>query len=460
MDGQTSDNLTDMHTLITYTGVFQTSYNQSELPADFFQMANYSYTLDELNNDTSLNIFETNNFQCTDDLCFGSNVAESWSTNGINKGFGFAYYLADSFPLFQRCILSVEARARITNLTDSENDVNEDVIATSSDLEVANDFISHLYGDIWVARSYILGFGFGVSLVVSLLYMLLLRLPWILSSLVWFSIFAVIGLVAFTGYFASEKAKEWEAADPPVVRENQVNATEIASYILYAIAVILLLLAICLRKQIQLAVSCVRQAGKAINNMVLIFTIPILQGIGFLIFTVVWAYYGSYLASLGSISLEYFEVPLTDFAVPVRRYEFSERVSQLGWFMIFCFYWTACFILAVGEMAVSMAISKWYFTVDKSGITQHLPFVALWSTLIYHLGTCAFGSLIIAIIKLIRSVLETLKKQIGEMSNKRIAETLFCCCQCCLCCLEKCVQFINENAYIQVRGAGRIPQFL
>jgi hypothetical protein len=193
---------------------------------------------------------------------------------------------------------------------------------------------------------------------------------------------------------------------------------------------------------------------------VLIFAIPVLQGIGFLAFTVVWAYYGSYLASLGSITLEYFDIPLTDFSIPVRTYEFSENVSQAGWFLIFCFYWTASFILAIGEMAVSMAISKWYFTVDKSDITQHVPFAALWSTIIYHLGTCAFGSLIIAIIKLLRSLLDGLKKQIAGMTNKRVAETLFCCCQCCLCCLEKCVQFMNENAYIQVRENGAIVTFL
>jgi hypothetical protein len=290
--------------------------------------------------------------------------------------------------------------------------------------------------------------------------MLLLRIPGILSSLVWFSIFSVIALFAFTGYYASERVKEWEAANPPVVREDQVNATEIASYVLYGIAAVLLLLAICLRKQIQVAVSCVKQAGRAINSMVLIFAIPVLQGIGFLTFTVVWAYYGSYLASLGSITLEYFDIPLTDFSIPVRSYEFSDNVSQTGWFLIFCFYWTASFILAIGEMAVSMAISKWYFTVDKSDITQHVPFVALWSTIIYHLGTCAFGSLIIAIIKLLRSLLESLKKQIAKTTNKRVADTLFCCCQCCLCCLEKCVQFMNENAYIQVRENGAIVTFL
>eukprot|EP00980_Cylindrotheca_fusiformis_P012449 scaffold3054_cov129-Cylindrotheca_fusiformis.AAC.13 len=450
LEGVTADNLTDMYTLVTYTGIFQTTNNNNnaaQVPADFLQVANYSYTLDERVNDTSFNIFDTNNFQCTEDICWGGSIEASWSTSGINKGYGFAYYLADSFPLFQRCFLTSDARERISDLTNSKNDL--DAVGISDEFEKANNLISHLYGDVWTARNYIIGFGFGVSLVVSLLYMLLLRIPWLLSSLVWFSIFAVIALVAYTGYFAAETAKEWEAADPPEVREDQINATEIASYVLYVIAAILLLLAICLRKQIQLAVFCVKQAGRAINSMVMIFTIPLLQGIGFLLFAAIWTFYGSYLASLGTITVEDLDVPASDYSIPVRHYEFSDRVSKLGWFMLFCFYWTASFIMAVGEMTVSMAVSKWYFTTNKRNVTQHVPFVALWQTIIYHLGTCAFGSLIIAIIRLLRSILEAIKKQISEMSNEKLAEVLFCCCTCCLCCLEKCVQFINENAYIQ-----------
>jgi len=385
-------------------------------------------------------------------LCIGNSLEASWKTTGINRGFGFAYYLGDSFPLFQRCILTPEARTRIANLTDATGDAKdlfEDVISTSSDLEAANDFASNLFGDLWATRLYILGFGFGVSLAVSLLYMVLLRIPWLLSALIWISIFALIAIFACFGYFVSGKAAEWEAADPPVMGEDQINGTKITGYVLYGIAGFLFLLAICMRKQIQLAVMCVKKAGAAVNDMILIFAIPVLQGIGFLAFTTVWAWYCSHLASLGTITLETMDVPFTDYSVPVRKYEYSDDLRQLGWFLLFCFYWTASFILAIGEMVIAMAVSKWYFTAERRLITQHLPFSALCSTIVYHLGTCAYGSLIIAIIKMLRAILTYIKKQIAEMSNEKIANCLFCCCQCCLCCLEKCVEFINENAYIQ-----------
>mmetsp|Transcript_2504 Transcript_2504/g.5963 ORF Transcript_2504/g.5963 Transcript_2504/m.5963 type:complete len:703 (+) Transcript_2504:182-2290(+) len=460
--GQTADNATDLYTLVTYTGVYQSTNGLATVPADLVQVADYSYTLnitDTANNvnvgdlgNLSITLLNTNNFQCTEDLCVGNSLEASWKTLGINRGFGFAYYLGDSFPLFQRCFLTTEARDQIANLTNAAGDANDlfkDVISTSGDLEIANDFISNLYGDLWATRLYIMGFGFGVSLVVSLLYMVLLRIPVLLSALIWFSIFGVIGMFAIAGWFTSEKAAEWEAADPPVVGEKQANVTKIIGYVLYGIAAFLVLLAICMRKQIQLAVMCVKKAGAAVNDMVLIFAIPVLQGLGFLAFTAVWAWYSSHLASLGTITLETMDVPLTDYAVPVRTYEYSEDVRKLGWFLLFCFFWTGSFILAIGEMVIAMAVSKWYFTAERRLITQHLPFAALWSTIVYHLGTCAFGSLIIAIIKMLRAIMAYIKKQISETSNEKLANCLFCCCQCCLCCLEKCVEFINENAYIQ-----------
>jgi hypothetical protein len=312
--GKTQDNLTDVNTLITYTGIWQSSaYNQSELLADFIEMADYSYTLNASNTDGGTNsssgnsnllsqglsnLFDYNNFQCTEELCFPSStdISESWNSIGINQGNGFAYYATDTYPLLQRCFLTDDAKKRLSNLTE-EGDSWTDIAFQDSDLEVANDFISNLFGDIWTARFWILGFGFGLSLVVSFIYMLVLRVPALLSSIVWISILAIICLFAGAGYYTSQLVTEWEEADPPVVREKQIQYTTITSYVLYGITAVLFLLAICLRKQIQLAIFCVKQAGRAINSMILIFLIPVIQGIGLLLFVMVWTYYGSYLAS-------------------------------------------------------------------------------------------------------------------------------------------------------------------
>ncbi len=66
------------------------------------------------------------------------------------------------------------------------------------------------------------------------------------------------------------------------------------------------------------------------------------------------------------------------------------------------------------------------------------------------MGTAAFGSLIIAIIKTIRAVVAYIQKRAKKWdpSGGRILQFLLCIVQCILWCMEKIMKFINKNAYI------------
>merc|ERR1711928_305329 len=66
---------------------------------------------------------------------------------------------------------------------------------------------------------------------------------------------------------------------------------------------------------------------------------------------------------------------------------------------------------------------------------------------VFHLGTVAFGSLILAIIRTIKTILEYIEKKCKKYNND-LTKCLLCACKCCLWCLEKFMRFINRNAYI------------
>jgi len=68
----------------------------------------------------------------------------------------------------------------------------------------------------------------------------------------------------------------------------------------------------------------------------------------------------------------------------------------------------------------------------------------------YHTGSLAFGSLIIAIIQVIRIILEYIDHKLKGKENK-VVKFIICCCKCCFWCLEKFMKFLNRNAYIMVR---------
>ena len=64
-------------------------------------------------------------------------------------------------------------------------------------------------------------------------------------------------------------------------------------------------------------------------------------------------------------------------------------------------------------------------------------------TAFYHLGTLAFGSLIIGIIRFIQSILNRVEKTLGKYNND-LTKCLLCMCKCCLWCLEKFMKFLNR----------------
>ena len=70
-----------------------------------------------------------------------------------------------------------------------------------------------------------------------------------------------------------------------------------------------------------------------------------------------------------------------------------------------------------------------------------------------HLGSTAFGALIIAIIKTIRAVIYYLQRKAKESGNK-LAMLVLAIIQCCMYCVEKCMKFLNQTAYIQIAIFG------
>ena len=80
--------------------------------------------------------------------------------------------------------------------------------------------------------------------------------------------------------------------------------------------------------------------------------------------------------------------------------------SWMQWFNLFALYWGMNFVTSFGEMVLAGVFAKWYWTRDKSQLACCVPlFNSIFNATVYHLGTIAFGSLIIAIIKVITDVI-------------------------------------------------------
>ncbi len=163
----------------------------------------------------------------------------------------------------------------------------------------------------------------------------MMRIPGVLSMMVWASIFATVGIFIFGGYFAGMKAAEWQIADPKVYTDQEIMIATYGSYALYAVGGLLILLFLFMRKRIQMAMGCVKEASKAMLQMPLIIFFPVgaseytgparqtcfcselilpsrlsplpsvvqvLQGLGFTAFMFFWTVFAVNIASMGEYS--------------------------------------------------------------------------------------------------------------------------------------------------------------
>jgi len=427
IDDPNVTNRADVRTLITYDGLFQVEGNI--LNASYIDIANYSTSSDKVS--------------CTQSLCYPdpTDPPSSWTSRGINEGFGFAYYAGDTYEVLLRCYYTVDAEQEISDAVNAGDNTG---LVPDEDIY---DFFNKLYADLWVARYYVLGFGFGFALVFSLFYIFLMRMPFLLATIVWSSIFLTICLFAIGGYYMYGLADDWEDEDPQIQDDKTINATRYVGIGLWVIAAILFLLACCLRQQIAIAIGCVKTAGRAVNHMFAILAVPVLQGIGLICFLIVWLAYAVYLASLGEINTTEIELG-GGVQITVRQFEFDTFVVRCGWFLLFCLFWTANFIVAVGDMTIALAVARYYFTREKWRIGSWTVIHAMWQVVWYHSGTCAYGSLLIAIVQLIRAVIARAQRA-AKNANNKLAGVILCCCQCCFCMMECCLRFISKNAYIQ-----------
>jgi hypothetical protein len=131
------------------------------------------------------------------------------------------------------------------------------------------------------------------------------------------------------------------------------------------------------------------------------------------------------------------------------RYVLDLRV----WYSFFAFLWTNAFFVAMGELVLAGAICAWFFTPNAEKSKKGHVRLGLWNACRYHVGSAAFGSLIIAIVQLVRAIMMYAERQAKAQQNK-VAEYILKALVCCSWCLEKCLKYLNKNAYIQVALMG------
>ncbi|KOB67587.1 Choline transporter-like protein 4, partial [Operophtera brumata] len=279
--------------------------------------------------------------------------------------------------------------------------------------------------DLVQSRWYLLGALVAV-VVVCFVYILLLR--WVVAPVVWASIAGLLAVLGFSVYLCYKNYVYF--------KENPVQLVQTTNLKGYAQSVfskhqtwLAILIAVALVLLILLIIVIFLRAVYDIKSTIFFPMFPwVLQ-------CAVIAYGILVLMLLMSIGESAFSVV-------------NMIVNLLG------FFWMMFFISGVSDMMLASTFSTWYWTFKK----KDLPFFTLTSgifrTIRFHLGTVAFGALIIAIVRVIRVILEYIDHKIKKFDNP-FTRCIMCFCKCFCWCLENFLKFINKNAYIMCAVHGK-----
>ncbi|MBV95501.1 Choline transporter-like protein 2, partial [Eschrichtius robustus] len=209
--------------------------------------------------------------------------------------------------------------------------------------------------------------------------------------------------------------------------------------ILSVLEVIIILLLIFLRKRILIAIALIKEASRAVGYVMCSLLYPLVTFFLLCLCIAYWASTAIFLSTSNEAVYKIFNDTACSVAgktcnpetfpssnesrlCPGAHCQFAfyggestyhRALLGLQIFNAFMFFWLANFVLALGQVTLAGAFASYYWALNKPDDLPAFPlFSAFGRALRYHTGSLAFGSLILAIVQIIRVILEYLDQRL------------------------------------------------
>ncbi|XP_041932728.1 choline transporter-like protein 4 isoform X2 [Alosa sapidissima] len=409
------------------------------------------------------------------------------------------FFYTPTSPVLGRCLPSLGSLNIIpTNfsipgmtINDTVNTLKQgsgDVVSSFNAKEVG----VRIFEDFASSWQWIL-LGLFIAMLVSLIFLLLLR--FLAPIIIWGLIIGLLGVGAFGIWYCwreydglknSQATFQDIGFTTDVQVYLQVRDTWLAFLIILSVIEgIILLTLIFLRTRIFIAIALIKESSKAVGYMMSTLFFPIFTFILLVVCVSYWGITALYLATSGGpvynvVALNSTEAdcknvngndscdPLTfnssSYSCPSVRcifvkYNdeglFQRNLFNLQIYNVVAFLWCVNFVIALGQCTLAGAFASYYWAFSKPSDIPSFPLAqSFMRSLRYHVGSLAFGALILTLVQVIRIILEYLDHKFRSAQNS-CARFLMCCLKCCFWCLEKFIKFLNRNAYIMIAIYGK-----
>jgi len=279
----------------------------------------------------------------------------------------------------------------------------------------------------------------GFSFIIIFIYMLFVRCC--AEVIAYITIILILAALAGLGYVFQARAYYYNSIND----DNYELTMKVLCGLCYSLAGIWLLVVLFLCNRIRLAIALIKTVAEYLQDTCTVFIVPFIFYVITGCFYAYWVALSIYLYSSG-------EVDTTD-GTFLPNVIWTSTTRYAWWYNLFALFYINAFINAYNTFVLASSACIWYWKPTKD--TPESPvFKSFFRAGRYHLGSLAFGSLIVAIVRFMIAILEYIKKKVDSnaVGNKvaRIYKCLLTCCQCCLNCCARCIEHINKHAYIQV----------
>lgn len=379
-------------------------------------------------------------------------------------------------PLFNRCIPK--------QVADVASDIIYRVYAYLNNF----DTIQQVVSDIYQSRYEVLGM---VGLSVLLSFIVSFTIHFLASFVSWIIMaIASVATIAGTGILWWVYADiKWQLDSTPFNQLLSESAQNERTFLIYSIfatifTVILLLLVLVMRKRVHVVVKLFEEAGRCVRSMPYILIQPVFTFCALMLFFIYWlavllalatAYYPEKnevenplklstptLPPLNSSMLQ--ATPQLDHekmlnkAFTLVNFSQGSWIQYMWWYHIIALIWTSEFILGCQQMVIAGAVATWYFSRNRDEVSCAVG-KATYHLFFYHLGSVALGSFLITLFKVPRLILTYVISKMRKHQELKCVSWCLKCCICCLWCMEKCIRYLNHNAYtvIAIQGESFCP---
>lgn len=281
----------------------------------------------------------------------------------------------------------------------------------------------------------------------------------------------VIGSDQITAYLSevSEGAAENLANYTDPAEKNQ-DILKIFAYISCAVTVIFFLFTVVMLPRVKVAVGVIKVATSALGKMPTLLVFPVFPALSMVLLGVFWLITMVWLYSSGEIVMQ--DCDMSSTAVPPKAYcidpndtttchcgyktSFDRNLQGALAYYAFGFLWGSQWIIAVTYLILACAFVQYYFAGGEYNAVKNSPLTTASKKMIwYHSGTAAVGSFFVAILQFVRVIVRFVVHRMKKLGkDSKVFKYVGYYVEYCLWYLQKCIEWLNRNAYIMTAIEG------